>query len=318
MLIPRDVLEVHKVASKDPERTNLNCVHVERSPDPRLVATDGFRMVTVTWKEPEITQDQPAPEDYGDLTEVAGFICDMPVETCAELQRVVPKGEVQPIFAHAWLEETNEPGMIRAGAGERLLGQAVRCEAKRQEPDFPDWRAVRKVKGAVRIGINATYLAEVLRVVAKISGQAGVVLHVPSDPTAPIGISSDGSDGLTKVDALVMPMQLDLTGRPDWEDVPVLPGTPDKIVKPPKEEAEPELPGTAAATAESDDDKRQLKMPKPNKAVLKAMRDLAKVHKEHGITSTMSAPGVGSATITPESGARMIKNIDKALGKQSE
>lgn len=67
MLIPRNVLEVHHLTSKDESRPNLQCVHAEREGGtPRLTATDGHRLVTVTWIEPEVPAGE-APDDYGDL-----------------------------------------------------------------------------------------------------------------------------------------------------------------------------------------------------------------------------------------------------------
>lgn len=315
MLIPREVLEVHRIASKDERRPNLNCVHVERSPTPRLVATDGPRLITVTWKEPDLRE--PAPIDYGNLTEVAGFVADMPVETCVELQRVVPKGDVGEVFRHAWLEETREPGTVVAGAGERTFGQAVRLEAKRSEPDFPDWRAVHGVKGALRIGVNGNLLAELLRVATKVSGTAGVVLHIPSDPEAPIGLSSDSGDGLTKVDGILMPMRLDLTGRPDWEDVPVLPGTPPPVDPPKKDQGE--LPGTAAEPEDPAQTKIEAPPIKPSKDAMRAVRDFAGVVDGKEITSvTIGTPGGKSVTIDKAAAYRIRKNVDKALAKPTK
>lgn len=242
MLIPRDILEIHRVASKDETRESLQCVHAERTDVPRLTATDGHRLLTVTWTEP--TTDD-APLDFGDLTQVRGFTADIPAETCEELHRVVPRGAVGEHYRHAWLEETNPVGIVKAGAGERALGQAVQCETKRPEMEFPNWRPVIEgVAGAVKIGLNGNLLADLLRTIAKVSGEVGVVLHIPADPTAPIGLHVDSRDGKVHVDAVLMPMRLELTGRPDWDDVPDLPNTPPKTPKPPKVKAPTaDLPG---------------------------------------------------------------------------
>lgn len=226
MLIPREVLEIHRIASKDATRLNLTCVHAERedADTPRLTATDGWRLLTVTWKEPEV--DSP-PADFGDLRRIAGFTGEIQVETCAEIARVVPKGAVGEIFRHAWLEETNPDSLTRMGAGDKAVGQAVQCETKGPDVTFPDYRVVTKdIAGAVKIGINAALLAELLQTIGKISGERGIVLHVPSDPKKPIGIHADSADGALHVDAVIMPMDIDLTGRPDWDDVPTLPDVP--------------------------------------------------------------------------------------------
>jgi len=225
MLIPRDVLDVHRITSKDETRFNLQCVHGEREAKrPRLTATDGYRLITVTWDEPEIA-DGEAPDDYGDLTKVPGFSANVLAETCAEVARIVPRGEVGEVYRHAWLEEANGNGLVRMGAGAKALGQAVQCEAKDPGIEFPNWHeAVASVKGAVKIGINAKLLAELVAVVSKASGEVGVVLSVPADPTQPLGIHADSADGTVHVDAVLMPMRIDLTGRPDWDDVPSFKG----------------------------------------------------------------------------------------------
>lgn len=235
MLIPRNVLEVHRIASTDENRPNLTCVHAEREADrPRLTATDGHRLVTVTWNEPEIDPGD-VPADYGDLTTVPGFAANVLTETCSEIARAVPSGDRDVIYHHAWLEEANGNGLVRMGAGDKSICQAVQCEAKDPEIEFPNWReVVAGVKGAVRIGINAKYLAEILRVVSKASGEVGVVLSVPADPTQLIGIHADSADGTVHVDAVLAPMRLDLTGRPDWDDVPTFKG-----MEPPPDEAAP-------------------------------------------------------------------------------
>lgn len=236
MLIPRDVLEVHRITSKDENRPNLQCVHAEREADrPRLTATDGHRLVTITWSEPEVP-DADIPADYGDLTQIPGFTADILAETCAEVARVVPKGERAEVYRHAWLEESNGNGLVRMGAGDKSICQAVQCEAKDPEIEFPNWRdAVGSVKGAVRIGINAKLLAELVAVVSKASGEVGVVLSVPADPLQPLGIHADSKDGTVHVDAVLMPMTLDLTGRPDWQDVPSFKG----MEPPPKPKDDP-------------------------------------------------------------------------------
>ena len=233
MLIPREVLDIHRIASKDEERPNLTGVHAEREREhPRLTATDGHRLLTVTWNEPKA--DDP-PADFGDLSIVPGFTAEIPAETCAELKRAIPCGEIGEVFRHAWVEETTANGVVRSGAGDKALGQAIQIETKRPELEFPYWRAVTHVKGAVRIGVNGKLLAELLKTIGAITGEKGVVLHIPTDPTQAIGLHADRVDGTLHVDAVLMPMRLDLTGRPDWEDVPVLPNTPDKVPKAPAE-----------------------------------------------------------------------------------
>lgn len=234
MLIPRNVLEVHHLTSKDERRINLRCVHAERDGErPRLTATDGHRLISVTWTEPEMGPND-VPADYGDLTTVAGFTADLLPETCAEVARAVPRGDVGEVYRHAWLEEANGNGLVRMGAGDKALCQAVQCEAKDPEIQFPAYRQVlHSVKGAVRIGINAKLLAEVVSIVSKVSGEVGVVLSVPADPEQPLGIHADSKDGTVHVDAVLMPMRIDLTGRPDWEDVPSFKG----MEPPPEDES---------------------------------------------------------------------------------
>lgn len=240
MLIPRNVLEVHHLTSKDETRINLLCVHAEREADrPRLTATDGHRLITVTWTEPEVPVGE-VPADYGDLTKVPGFTANLLAETCAEVARIVPRAAGGEIFRHAWLEEANGNGLVRMGAGDKALSQAVQCEAKDPEIDFPEYRQVlNSVKGAVRIGINAKYLAEVVSLVSKVSSEVGVVLSVPSDPTQPLGIHADSKDGTVHVDAVLMPMRIDLSGRPDWEDVPSFKGMEPPPEQPADSDGEP-------------------------------------------------------------------------------
>lgn len=243
MLIPRNVLEVHHLTSKDEGRPNLQCVHAEREGDkPRLTATDGHRLISVTWTEPDVPIGE-APADYGDLTKVPGFTANLLAETCAEVARIVPRAAGGEVYRHAWLEEANGGGLVRMGAGDKALSQAVQCEAKDPEIQFPEYRQVLgSVKGAVRIGINAKYLAEVVSLVSKVSGEIGVVLSVPADPQQPLGIHADSSDGTVHVDAVLMPMRIDLTGRPDWEDVPSFAGMEPPEPAEPTGEGEPKKP----------------------------------------------------------------------------
>ena len=242
MLIPRNVLEVHHLTSNDSQRPNLQCVHAEREADrPRLTATDGHRLITVTWAEPDVPAGE-VPADYGDLTKVPGFTANLLAETCAEIARIVPRAAGGDVYRHAWLEEANGNGLVRMGAGDKSICQAVQCEAKDPEIDFPEYRQVlSSVKGAVRIGINAKYLAEVVSLASKISGEVGVVLSVPADPMQPLGVHVDSKDGIIHVDAVIMPMRIDLSGRPDWEDVPSFQG----MEPPPKPPEEPTADGAA-------------------------------------------------------------------------
>ena len=236
MLIPRGVLEIYRLASKEEARPSLQYVHAERDRDtPRLTATDGYRLLTATWTEPEVKSGEE-PADYGEFRPVAGFVGELRAESCADMARAIPHGEVPEVYRHAWLEEGNGNHLIRMGAGDKTLGQAMQCESIEPEMEFPDWKpVVDQVKGAVKIGVNAKLFAELLAVMSRVSGETGVVLYVPADPTAPIGIHVDSADGTRHLDGLIMPMRLDLTGRPEWEDVPTLPGTPAPVEPPPKE-----------------------------------------------------------------------------------
>lgn len=118
----------------------------------------------------------------GRLTKVPGFTANLLAETCAEVARIVPRAAGGEVYRHAWLEEANGDGLVRMGAGDKALSQAVQCEAKDPDIEFPEYRHVlNSVKGAVRIGINAKYLAEVVSLVGRVSGEVGVVLSVPAE-----------------------------------------------------------------------------------------------------------------------------------------
>jgi hypothetical protein len=94
MLIPREVLEVHRITSKDETRPSLQRVHAERSAEqPRLTATDGRCLLTVTWNEPEVKAGEE-PVDFGDLATIPGFVADIPADQCLEIARAVPRGHV--------------------------------------------------------------------------------------------------------------------------------------------------------------------------------------------------------------------------------
>lgn len=223
MLIPKGALEVYRIASKDQSRPNLTRVRAERDQHgtPRLTATDGHRFVTVTWMEPPVEVE---PNSFGDLAKRDCFTANLLPEMCVEVGRAIPSGAAD-VFRHAWLEESNHGNVIRMGAGDRTLGQAVQCEADHDPAvDYPDVRGLlRGRKSTVaRIGIDGKYLAEMLKVMLAACGGRGVVLELTGDVLAPLTLIAENLDGTTRAEGMIMPLQIDLTGKLEEQEKSLL------------------------------------------------------------------------------------------------
>lgn len=222
MLIPKSVFNVAAVASKYAGgRYGTDKVRLERDErgKPWAVATDGRRLLSVTWIE------VPAEADWtekADPKNVIGFNALAGAEVFAKIGKTVPDGKtVRAAYKCAHLTETNEGGEF---ATVDKHGNTNTTSVGHDKSLFPDWRKVVPRfadKGTVSFYINPELLADLLTAMARTtaaedSGHA-VKVTVSDNPNAPILLEGFNNAG-TLTTGVIMPVSLPDSNTGDAHD----------------------------------------------------------------------------------------------------
>lgn len=231
MYIPKKLAAIAAIASTDQTRLAIASVCAERTAGgkPRLTATDGRMLLSVTWLEESHEQ---APKGFGTLPAEPGWGVAIPAEALVAAAKVPPKNPIIPIYGTVAIPEIE---------GERLALQARDPKGGKEytaevevipATDYPDYHQVvvepRRLvetegydrdadKRCVRITVDARLLARLAKTFVDMSipsgskGEVGIDLEVPLNDIDPITITRKEGGG-TELYALLMPMRKSAMG----------------------------------------------------------------------------------------------------------
>ncbi len=223
MLIPKQVFKVSKLAAREPTRWYaIHGIRVKRRADGKCiaVATDGRRLIEVTWDDehlrPEFAAEQRRAKrpctSLGSVEPVKGFETIVSQSQWDEARKAIPNVRDKPILKHCLLDETSVEGKVQMEI--TTLGGKRPIEGDSIEGDFPYEDLIPKYtvgKDAVEISVNPKLLAEVLnaiKAVTKNEESEVVRLIVPANPTRPMVIEGRTPEGI-KARAVLMPTSLE-------------------------------------------------------------------------------------------------------------
>lgn len=142
MLVPKQLGEIARVASKDPARGAIRNVHIERDDlgKPYGVAVDGRQMVVMTWQEPS-PDEWPNGDGKAFVDPVHGFGVNVDAGTFQEFTKQIPSNKKVPgVLSSYGLMEENLNGTVFMKTTDLQTTRALECVP---DPDrFPAWRQV--------------------------------------------------------------------------------------------------------------------------------------------------------------------------------
>jgi hypothetical protein len=209
MLIPKRFFAISAVCSKDATRPNLAAVFAEREPSgsPRLTATNGHALLTVTWHEPDHQEFPDIPGVQAERRE--GFTVLVPATAWNEAGKVLSATRsAHPCARYALLHEDRTGERLRLTSTDGDTHRTI--AARSPEESFPDYRILFPASDPVRvrIGLNAGLLASLLNTIDTLAGRnIGVEFLVPADAESPVELRVRGDDD-EEIRALCMPVRL--------------------------------------------------------------------------------------------------------------
>jgi hypothetical protein len=224
MLIHKNIFAVAKICDRTSSRYALGAVEFSREKDgsPLAVATDGRRLVAVTWPEADGAK-YPAPEGF-DLAHKPEFSTLIPAADCDKLARVklAKITTVKPILANIAMAEPSANGVVPMMVND--LETVQRFDVKSMEGKFPRWRdCVPRYDRPISICVDGKFLADILEVALKVAGDSDnrrVTLTLDADNKAherPLIVSAANCNGRTF--GLLMPV----CGKDDKSNKPPVP-----------------------------------------------------------------------------------------------
>lgn len=202
MLIPEKVFPIVATAASEVGRYAMNAVHLERDKagSPLAVATDGRRLLVVSWHEPDGSE---YPGGVGRVDQQEGFTALVPTDAWKELGKAISRKAYKPILGFGLVDESQVSPLL---LGATDLQSVRRFTPLPVEGRFPQWREVispltllpkmkprkGKARHAVKVHVDAKMLAELLTALAKMidDDSRGVVMYVPVNGDAPIQIQA--------------------------------------------------------------------------------------------------------------------------------
>jgi hypothetical protein len=206
VLIHKDALQVHAVASTDATRPNLNGVHI--GPDGTLTATDGHRLIRCRIEAgDEADYPCPSPDWAPPVIPAEGII--LPTADARTAAKLPPKkSRIQLLCDHVQLESCN--GRIRLSATDLDTRNAI--DSRPTEGPYPNVEAVLPVGDPVAVVcFNPILMAETLLAMVKCLGcgkdaAPQVRMEIHADKNGAVrAIRIDAQKPGRKVMALVMP-----------------------------------------------------------------------------------------------------------------
>ncbi len=210
-VIPRGVLESHRIAATEKTRFAMNGIRLERRADGKAnaQATDGKRMISVTWSDESDRSDFP---EVGLKTDPSpGFVTILPQSVIEKALKVMPRKAPKPILERLAVEE-------EAGAGGEIkvastdLAERTVFESRAVEGSFPDTSSVwPKGRPVAHTCFNPVYLVELAKAMVEAQGQswrescAVRCEFYDAEGTSAIRVSVRANNGIETV-GLLMPI----------------------------------------------------------------------------------------------------------------
>lgn len=170
MLVPRSAFAARKICDVNSSRFALGAVQFERDADgqPFAVATDGRRLIALTWKEddaakyPAVAGCDPAPVANCTML-LPAAICDQAAKSKAGAKAV------KPILRNIAIDEHGSDVIAIAATDQN---ETARIDARQVDGQFPRWRdCVPQVRtDDIHVRLDAKLLRGLLEV---IEGHAG-------------------------------------------------------------------------------------------------------------------------------------------------
>ena len=219
MLIPKQMVNIAKIAGKDKAYPAHQCVCIERDSGgrPVMLAYDGARAIAVSWNE-------LAPENWpaGTVCEaraVGNYRAKVVADDLVRAGQSVPSAMVEdlPGTTCTLLDEKNveRAKFFATDTMHHATYDATNCTDRA----FPDVRGIlhaRRKRGVrdVRVAINAVKLGELLKVMRDISDEDMVVLSISQEGDVSIALDAwNKRDGIA-VTAMLAPMGIN---EADWK-----------------------------------------------------------------------------------------------------
>lgn len=180
MLIPRSVLAARKCGDTQSARYALGGLCLTRDPEtnqPFAVATDGGKLVALTWNEPAAAE---FPADL-DLAHRPG--CQFTIPTAA-LDKVaackIGAKSIKPALRHIAVQEPADDKACTAPMIATSVDETARFEPRLQEGRFPRWRdIVTAPKNAITFCVDANRLIDLLQ---------AMIAHTGTNKSAPASV----------------------------------------------------------------------------------------------------------------------------------
>lgn len=171
MLIPRQLLNLSGVASRDTTRPHLCGISLKRFPSGVAIAeaTDGKRLIRATWDEPEKVTFPKTADVIP--SRKPGFEFTLPTAAADTLEKTIPTKAGDSILNYAGVDEdcgNNTARFTTFDPDARQVHEITGCEGK-----FPNTNYVIetlwKEKGS--IGLDASLLANTLKTWMAVAGK---------------------------------------------------------------------------------------------------------------------------------------------------
>jgi DNA polymerase-3 subunit beta len=217
MLLPRNLSVIESHADADSSRYALGGIRLERDAQgkPHAIATDGRRLIHVTWDE---TPDELVA--IGDLRHVPGFETILPLGAISAADKAAKlKAAVSsrfPVLNQVLLEEPSANGTVRIASTN--MESTSTAELASVEGRFPKWRDVfpmAKTCEQMTISLDPRYLAEMCKAVGALGthdAKPGINITINTGTGGhkkPILVSAVNHETGIAVEAILMPLYRD-------------------------------------------------------------------------------------------------------------
>ena len=202
-MIPKQILESVRSASKDPARYQLTGIYLERLTEDECsaTATDGKQLLHVRWKE-----DDWSEHPKGSVG-VEGFSAILPTSEVKALKGMIPRCNPRPILENLCLDESESNGRLPFTVTD--LETTTDRESSQIQGTYPDYKWVLEKGNGFSIRFNPLILANLLTAVAKCSEAETVELQFSTErkPEAhPVMVVAENKLNQVKVIGMVMPL----------------------------------------------------------------------------------------------------------------
>ena len=214
MLIHKSAAAVVSHTARERSQYALNAVCISRdgNGNPCAVASDGRRLIKVTWPDQpaETTASEyPALAVPFDHAHVEGFKVLIPPDALTAAAKATPKRPVRPILEGIVLEESSANGTVRIATTD--LDTERDIKVRTIEGEYPDFEQVIPPPGVFRIGVNPDFLIDACKALKTITSahtQAVTFSFEASGPDRAMTLSASSGDGVEAI-VVIMPMSID-------------------------------------------------------------------------------------------------------------